>query len=215
MDVCLDVQKLRWWPFQKRRGPETVAQRPRHPQAASPRCLSVRRPREGQGRLHLTLQHLASLCLPAESKHPAEGVSRSACPPHPHPTGLGVRLPPKWSLGGPALWSSWKSMQNHRNVPGGVLQVQDGGQGWPVEKVWWSGLGWEQLDTAEEGWRRGRPATPGSLGPAARLGAGPGAREPGQTGAALTPSESQRWCKEENSGCRLVSRSRNIKGAHV
>ena len=161
MDVCLDVQKLRWWPFQKRRGPETVAQRPRHPQAASPRCLSVRRPREGQGRLHLTLQHLASLCLPAESKHPAEGVSRSACPPHPHPTGLGVRLPPKWSLGGPALWSSWKSMQNHRNVPGGVLQVQDGGQGWPVEKVWWSGLGWEQLDTAEEGWRRGRPATPG------------------------------------------------------
>ena len=161
MDVCLDVQKLRWWPFQKRRGPETVAQRPRHPQAASPRCLSVRRPREGQGRLHLTLQHLASLCLPAESKHPVEGVSRSACPPHPHPTGLGVRLPPKWSLGGPALWSSWKSMQNHRNVPGGVLQVQDGGQGWPVEKVWWSGLGWEQLDTAEEGWRRGRPATPG------------------------------------------------------
>mgnify|MGYP007134381224 CR=1 FL=1 len=30
MDVCLDVQKLRWWPFQKRRGPETVVQRPWH-----------------------------------------------------------------------------------------------------------------------------------------------------------------------------------------
>ena len=76
MDVCLDVQKLRWWPFQKRRGPETVVQRPWHLQAASPLCLSVRHPREGQGRLRLTtLQHLESLHLPAESKRPAEAVS--------------------------------------------------------------------------------------------------------------------------------------------
>lgn len=103
MDVCLDVQKLRWWPFQKRRGPETVVQRPWHLQAASPLCLSVRHPREGQGRLRLTtLQHLESLHLPAESKRPAEAVSRSACLPHPHPT------PQTWGLDCPpsGLWEA-------------------------------------------------------------------------------------------------------------
>lgn len=91
-------------------------------------------------------------------------------------------------------------MQNHRNVLGGVLRSLVGDKGGQFKRSGGQvdGAAGHSGGRAEEGRRRGRPATPGSLGPAARLDAGSRARESGQTRAALTPTESQRWCKEEN-----------------
>lgn len=67
--------------------------------------------------------------LPAESEHTAEAASRAACAPHPHPSDLGLRLPPTWSLGGPALWSSWKSMQNLGTFQAECFRSRMGGNG--------------------------------------------------------------------------------------